>query len=102
MACGSCKANALLYVNKTYTSSSNYIVDPNCPYNNEILGQFEENLKWFKSTSSYIQAGYKASLINKYIGIVLTSINSHNKCYYKDLLDEIQNVIDQIIIIRNG
>lgn len=103
MSCQTCD-QALLLANKTgQMVQKNYRVpEPAgpCEYNDVILTAQLDKLKWFKDKGLHVKHGYKPSLINKYIGIVLTSININNKCAYKDILDETSNLVTFIISLQ--
>jgi len=105
MGCSSCgsgtvaQANALNIVNRQYRVQQQ--AGP-CDYTNEILDVWLTKLKWFKDTGLYTKFNVKAGTINKYLGIVLTSINVNNKCNYKTSLDiEIKTLVTFITGLQN-
>ena len=98
MACGTCGSSSVAMGN-TQQVSPNYKVEQNigpCDYTNEILNVWLDKLKWFKDRGLHVKNNVPPAKINKYLGIVLTSINVNNKCVYKSTLDEIANLITLI------
>jgi len=105
MGCSSCgsksvSSNSVNLVNK---SSRVQQQEGPCEYTNEILDVWLTKLKWFKDNGFYVRYNIKAGTINKYIGIVLTSINVNKKCSYKQLLDnEIKKLVTFITGLQNA
>jgi hypothetical protein len=104
MGCSACGAPRVAMANNTSQMvSAKYRIQDvgECDYTEAMLVDFKKRLNWFKDKALYVKHGYKASAINKYIGIVGTSINIHNKCTYKKELDTISDLVDFIITLQN-
>lgn len=72
-----------------------------CSYTDEMLENFRDTLVWFKDRALHIKNGIASRDMNKYIGIVLSAINNKNKCTYETQLEQISDVVDLIISIRD-
>lgn len=73
-----------------------------CDYTQEMLTNFKENLTWFKSSGLLGKYNVKPSVLNRYLGLVITSMNINKKCTYKDDLEKITDLVDLIITLRNA
>lgn len=105
MGCSACGApRVATATNTAQMVSPKYRVQEviDCDYTTAMLKDYKNRLTWFKDKALYVQHGYKASLMNKYIGIVITSINIDNKCVYKKELDAITDLVNFIITLQNG
>lgn len=106
MACGACAAasaankNGQQVVNASYKISQQ-VAGP-CEYSIAMLQDFDAKLIWFKDTGKYRKEGILPRTMNKYIGIVRSSINVPNRCTYKEELDKIADLVNLIVIIQNG
>lgn len=95
MGCSACR-NKIAVANAGEMVQRNYrVAEPvgPCDYTNEQLTIWADKLKWFKDKGLHVKYNYKPALINKYLGIVLTSININNKCVYKTDLDTMAALI---------
>lgn len=103
MGCSSCGNKVLVNRSPGNVISSKHKVSENigpCEYNNEVLQNFYNQLIYFKDYAVYVKYKIPAKTVNKYIGIVLTSMNVSNKCMYRDTLEKISDLVDLIISIR--
>lgn len=106
MGCSSCNKkvavmNAANLVSQDYRVNSQQAAGP-CDYTDEILQIWLDKLKWFKDKGLYTKYNVKGATINKYLGIVLTSMNVSNKCVYRNMLDgEIKTLITLITGLQN-
>jgi len=102
MACSACGSSIAKAQNVGQMVSPQYRAAPPgpCDYNDTILNAQLEKLKWFKDKGLHVKYNYKPALINKYLGIVLTSINSNHKCAYKDILDDISTLVTFITSLQ--
>jgi hypothetical protein len=103
MACRSCGASSPIPPQRSQVNFSNRVqqVDPGpCDYTNDMLKDFNNKLVWFKNKALYVKYGVKAGTLNKYIGIVLTSLNISDKCMYKNILDQAAGLVDLIVSIQ--
>jgi len=97
MGCSSCGKSTAAPLNNVRVSKlqkSIKVPEGPCDYTNEILNVWADKLKWFKNKGLYVNYKVRAGTLNKFIGIVLTSINVNNKCNYKKELDnEIKTLV---------
>lgn len=104
MGCSACGSSVAI-ANGANMVNRNYRVEQQsgpCEYTDEILTVWLDKLKWFKDKGLYVKHNIKGGTINKYIGIVLTSLNVSNKCNYKKSLDnEIQKLVTYITGLQN-
>jgi hypothetical protein len=103
MPCSACGSSVMSANNVGQMVQRNYrVAEPvgPCDYTNQILNAQLEKLNWFKDKGLHVKYGYKPALINKYLGIVLTSINSNHKCTYKEILDQITTLVAFITSIQ--
>lgn len=108
MGCSSC-GNKTNLSNTSISTSSNVLKNQTfnqnqepCDYTDDILQNWLTKLKWFKDKGYYVKYNVKGSVINKYLGIVLTSMNINNKCQYVDILNgEIKTLVIFITGIQN-
>lgn len=70
-----------------------------CPYTNEILLGFKNNLIWFKNSGLYLDYNISIVTLNKHIGITISSINIGNKCEYESALNEVNELNNFIITL---
>jgi hypothetical protein len=100
MGCSSCAAAAAARAasaqNKVSNVSSSSVTTEECLYTDYMLNVWLVKLKWFKDTGTYVRYNVAPSLLNKYLGVVLTSLNVNNKCVYKLVLDDISKLITVI------
>lgn len=104
MGCSACGAPKAMVANTSQMVSAKYRVEDlgPCDYTDAMLNIYYSKLKWFKDNALYVKHGYKASIVNKYIGIVKTSINVHNKCSYRKELDgPITDLVDLITSLQH-
>jgi hypothetical protein len=102
MGCSICGSKVASTLRTGEMVSINYRIKQNqgpCEYTVEQLRFFEEKLMYFKDKALYVKQNMKPSLVNKYIGIVLTSLNINNRCMYKEKLDKIKDLVDLIITL---
>lgn len=99
MACDNCKNRALKQqAAKNNVPKVNY--EPiDCDYDLEKLQDWNNKLNCFKEKSLFKQYNVSGQLLNKYMGIVLSALNSKNPCYFKEKLDQISSFI---LIIDNS
>lgn len=108
MGCSTCGRSAAMRAAssqalKLATSPSvQSVVDPNCPYTQEMLLNFKSKLIWFKDSGKYLTLNLTPGVLNRYIGLVLTSININNKCTYQTELNNIQDLVNTITLLQNG
>lgn len=76
------------------------VTSENCDYTIEMLQDFESKLVWFKNTGLFLNYNITPATMNKYLGIVLTSLNILNHCMYKETLDKVSDLCDLIISIQ--
>ena len=101
MGCSTCGGGGSVTTQNRSTNIKKQSVSTDfCSYTEAILNRWYDKLVWFKSTALYIKYNIKASTINKYLGIVLSSINMNNKCYFKDNLDEMTDTINLIASLQ--
>lgn len=106
MGCSSC-GNKVAVMNAANMVSREYRVAPEqaqgpCEYTDEILQVWLDKLKWFKDKGHYTKHNVKGATVNKYLGIILTSMNVGNKCVYRNMLDgEIKVLITFITGLQN-
>jgi len=102
MPCAACGAKAVYNQQSVQRTSlkSNSINQEECQYTTAILKDFNEKLVWFKDKALYIKYNISSATINKYIGTVLTALNSYNKCLYKSILDKVSDLVDLIITLQ--
>jgi len=105
MPCSSC-GKSVAVMDATNMVNRSYRVQQQagpCEYNDEILTVWLDKLKWFKDKGLYVKYKVEGKTINKYLGIVITSLNVGNKCNYKDTLDgEIKKLVTFISGIQNA
>lgn len=104
MPCSACGSSVMSANNVGQMVQRNYrVAEPvgPCDYDNTILNAQLNKLNWFKDNGLHVKYGYKPALINKYLGIVLTSININNKCMYKDILDDITKLVTFITSLKS-
>jgi len=97
MSCG-CSSGASLSV-PSYSQQS-IVSNVDCIYNNTNLLDFKNRLIWFKDSGLYIENNISIALLNKYIGTVISSINIQEKCTYKQILDEVNELVNFIITLQ--
>lgn len=97
-SCGTAVAASLMENKSNVTSYKSQVISGPCDYTDEILTIWLDKLKWFKNKGLHVKNNVSPALINKYLGIVLTSLNVSNKCVYKTVLDDIA----KLITIING
>lgn len=107
MGCGSCAAAAArAAANRRpaarITPEEQIELNNNCEFNNTTLQNFKSKLNWFKESGRYLAKGVSAATLNRYIGVTLTSINIKNKCQYRDILFQIQDLVNVIINEQNA
>lgn len=100
MPCATCGAKTPLIQNTVQHYSVTAPVIQNCEYTVEMLKDFNDKLEWFKSKKLFSQYNILAKTINKYLGVVITSLNVNNRCMYKDQLDIISDIVDLIVTIQ--
>lgn len=102
MGCAACGTVAKAQ-NVGQMVSPSYRAEPigPCEYTDTILNAQLEKVKWFRDKGLHVTYNYKPALINKYQGIILTSINSNNKCAYKKILDDISVLVTFITSLQN-
>lgn len=104
MPCATCGAKAAIQHSAIQrVQTTNYLQNSQepCEYSVEMLRDFEEKLVWFKNNGLYLKHNIAPVTMNKYIGIVLTSLNIHNRCMYRNILDKISDVCDLITTLQN-
>jgi len=101
MGCTRCGAKSPLIQNVVHNYSVAAPVQ-DCPYTVAMLKDFNDKLEWFKSKRLFAQYNILAKTINKYLGVVLTSLNVNNRCMYKEQLDIISDVVDLIVTIQKS
>lgn len=102
MGCSSCGGSQIAVASNSNMVNNQRVVQQEvgpCDYTNDILIVWADKLKWFKNKGLYVKYNISGGTINKYLGIILTSININNKCKYRDLLD---NGIKQLITFITG
>lgn len=100
MGCSACAAasaaRAAAANNTSFSSKSTQLSQGDCPYTDEILNVWLTKLKWFKDKGLYVKYKIEARLLNKYLGVVITSLNVNNKCVYRKVLDDVADLITAI------
>lgn len=99
MCCGNAVISPVNNLSKVNNKSKVNKVYVDCDYTDDILKIWVDKLKWFKNKGLYIKHNVPASTVNKYLGILLTSMNVNNKCVYKEILD---NKINALIVFITG
>ncbi len=99
MGCG-CGSGSIHVVSSKSKNSLNITPNVDCPYNDVILLDFKNKLTWFKNNGLYLEYNITASVMNKYIGTVISSININDKCTYESILNEVSNLVDLIITLQ--
>ena len=105
MPCATCAAKAAIQPTAVQrVKTTNYIQNSQepCEYSIEMLHDFDEKLVWFKNNGLYLNYNITPATINKYIGIVLTSLNVYNHCMYKDTLDKVSDLCDLITTLQSS
>ena len=105
MGCSACGAASV--INNGARSFSRKVnveeSDPGpCEYSKVMLEDFEERLVWFKEKGLFIQYNVQAKSLNKYIGIVKTSLNILNRCKYRIILSKVSDLVDLIITLQGN
>ena len=102
MGCAVCGQKAVYNQQTVQKTSLKYNIasQESCDYTTLMLNNFNEKLVWFKDKGLYVKYNIPAKTINKYIGIVLTSLNISNKCMYKPILDKVSDLVDLIITLQ--
>lgn len=72
-------------------------LNADCPFTNTILQNYQTKIVRFRDKGKYLSLGITAAIINRYIGVLKTSINIDQKCTYKDILYQIQDLVNTII-----
>lgn len=105
MGCSACSGKAAISNDTAGMVSTNYRVEAKanagpCEYGNSDFQNWYDKLIWFKDRGLYVQHNIAASTINKYLGILLTSININNKCTYQNDFPEIIDVVSLIVTLQ--
>lgn len=104
MGCSSCGGSSVSSNPSSFVYAKNLSqvesLEP-CEYTNEMLNDYLNRLYWFKDTGKFIQQKITPATINKYLGIVLTSLNINYKCTYKKDLAAITDLVNLIITLQN-
>lgn len=104
MGCSSCGTKVIASNASNMVSKSYRVQQPvgPCEFTDDILNVWLDKVKWFKDKGLYIKYKVAPATINKYLGILITSININNKCTYKDMLNgEISSLVTFITGIQN-
>lgn len=102
--CGGCAARAAIANNTAMMVSPSYRVKQDvgpCEYSIPMLQDFHIKLVWFKDKALYRKHNILPKTMNKYIGIVLSALNTPNRCTYRSDLDKISDLVDFIVTIQN-
>lgn len=105
MPCGACAARAALPNNVSMKVSPAYRIQQEagpCEYSVEMLQDFHAKLVWFKDRALYRKHNILPKMMNKYIGIVLSALNTPNRCTYRKDLDAISDLSDLIVTVQNS
>jgi hypothetical protein len=100
MSCGCSSGSSNTVASKAIYTSQTVVSNVDCPYNDTNLLDFKNRLVWFKNNGLYIQYNISASLLNKYIGTVISSMNISEKCTYKQTLDDVSELVNFIITLQ--
>lgn len=76
-------------------------INANCEFSQSMLQNFKSKLVWYKDSGKYFSKGITPAVLNRYIGLVLTSINIKNKCTYRLELFQIQDLVSIITLEQN-
>lgn len=102
MGCASCGAAAAVTIVAPFKPNNVAPAsDEPCDYNNENLQDFYNKLVWFKQTGKYFGV-LDGPTLNMYLGRVLTSLNTNQKCAWKDDMDKVADLVVYINTLQNG
>lgn len=105
MGCSACAAkSALIHNNTSMMVSPAYRVQQNtgpCEFTVEMLQDFNKKLTWFKDKALYRKHDILPKTMNKYIGIVLSALNTPNRCVYQKDLETISDLVDFIVTLQS-
>lgn len=106
MPCGACAAkSALIHNNTSMMVAKAYRVQQNtgpCEFTVDMLKDFNSKLTWFKDRALYRKYDILPKTMNKYIGIVLSALNTPNRCNYKKDLETISDLVDLIVTVQTS
>jgi hypothetical protein len=104
MPCGACAAKSQLIANNSSMMvARQYRVQQDsgpCEYSVPMLQDFQAKLVWFKDRALYRKHNILPKTMNSYIGIVLSALNTPNRCTYREKLHLISDLVDYIVTIQ--
>lgn len=87
MGCGCGTQKPVYGLNTTYTGESN----PDCEYTEELLTLWKQKLKCIKDSGYMESLNVTETMMNSYLGIVISSINyKNNHCRFEKSLENIK------------
>lgn len=103
MPCGACAAKSALISNASMMVSPAYRVKQEtgpCEFTVPMLQDFHTKLLWFKDRALYRKHNITPKIMNSYIGIVLSALNTPQRCTYREKLNLISDLVDFIVTIQ--
>jgi hypothetical protein len=102
MGCSACGAKAFVHTSNFRVANQRVaqITSGPCEYTVPMLEDFHRKLIWFKNRALYRKHNIAPAKMNRYIGIVLSSLNVPNRCTHQVMLNEISDVVDLIVTVQ--